>query len=71
MSLKSDLDIFFKNNVITIKTPIKDMGNNSVLDNNNNTFSQNINFVRTGLPGKDKPEDRLKSLRDNIFILRK
>ena len=69
MSLKSDLDIFFKNNVITIKTPIKDMGNNSVLDNNNNTFSQNINFVRTGLPGKDKPEDRLKSLRDNTLKL--
>jgi hypothetical protein len=45
------------------------MGNNSVLDNNNNTFSQNINFVRTGLPGKDKPEDRLKSLRDNTLKL--
>ena len=48
------------------------MGNNSIADSNNN-YSSNINnnLNKSNYVPKDKPEDRLKSLRDNLFLLRK
>ena len=73
----TEFDQMFKSNAFTFKAPLKDMGNNSILENNNN-YSMNVNNMnninnlnKTGLPMKERDEDRLKSLKDNIFILRK
>ena len=67
----NEFDQMFKSNALAIRRPSKDYGNNSIMDNNNiNNYSQNINMNnnRSALQGKD---DRLKYLRDIIFILRK
>ena len=68
----NDFELMFKTNALALRRPSKDMGNNTILDNNNNNFSMNMNNMnRSGIPIKDRPEDRLKILRDNLFLLRR
>ena len=68
----SDFEQMFKNNSSALRRHSIDMGNNSIADSNNN-YSSNINnnLNKSNYVPKDKPEDRLKSLRDNLFLLRK
>ena len=68
----SDFDQMFKSNFFAFKSPIKDMGNNSLVDNNNNySINVNNNLNKTSIPIKERPEDRLKILKENTLILRK
>ena len=68
----NEFDQMFKSNALYLRHPSKELGNNSNIDNNNiNNYSQNINNMnRSALQGKDK-DDRLKYLKDIIFILRR
>ena len=68
----NDFEQLFKNNALAFRRQSKDMGNNSNLENINNNYSLNINNInKNAITMKDRPEDRLKYLRDNIFLLRR
>ena len=67
----NDFEQIFKTNALAFRRQSKDLGNNSIMDNNIN-YSMNINNInKSVMPTKEKPEDRLKTLRDNIFLLRR
>jgi len=66
----NEFEQMFKTNALAFRRASKDIGNNSNLENNN--ISMNINNMnRSGIPAKDRPEDRLKILKDNLFLLRR
>ena len=69
----NEFDQMFKSNALYLRYQSKEIGNNSILDNNNiNNYTQNMNNMNpSALQGKDKTDDRLKYLRDILFILRK
>ena len=72
----NDFEQMFKSNAAALKRHTIDVNNNnnSIIDSNNNfslNINNNLNLNKSGFIAKEKPEDRLKNLRDNLFLLRK
>ena len=72
----NDFEQFFKNNSFLNRRASRDLINNTLAENNNiNSNNISINYNNNNnkafFPIRENPENKLKSMRDNILILRR